>query len=257
MEKNFEEKVKELKKTIESEYENKVVCFLDILGMKKRIAESMGQDLAMIYARQKIFVDHSDVVKKGLNISMFSDCMYITANKENIQNVFGFVAKLTYTMLDSYNCNLNAPVDKQNVYDCIKIRGGISYGKALEFVGLKDEDAKSKIVNIITGPAVVEAYRLESEKAVYPRILVGDAILLLLKQIKRTEEEFCIIRDDKDGCHYFDFLKYLKDNEGQSMSDVNKYVEFVEKEINDLKNDYNNLDKKLSWFKEYLEKYTK
>jgi hypothetical protein len=89
------------------------------------------------------------------------------------------------------------------VEEKIFIRGGISN----KFCNIKNEFA--------VGEGLIEAYKLESEKAIYPRILLSkeitnnSKIMESLKLIsKKIYNSNYLIKKDNDGFFYLDYLKY-------------------------------------------------
>lgn len=229
-------------------YEKKIVCFIKMMGMKNRIDNSKSYtDLQTVYAIEKQFVDNPSVERDGLNIAVFTDCMYIIADRECINHVFEFIAKLAYNFLvnaksngDTYEC------------DCIKIRGGITYGDVL----IPCEEKSSKMLNVFLGPAIKAAYILESKKAVYPRVIVDKEILEILENPECSKDKEYLVCDDENDYYYLDFLKYIG-KEGLDRSwEIGKYVDFVNSEMEKaLKCANDKLTEKLLWYKSYLERY--
>lgn len=238
----------------EDKKETKVVCFIDIMGMKDRMYTQSPDEMALIYAISKMVVDNPCVQEDGLIISAFSDCMYIVADKENIHHIFDFLAVLACHLLNKYT----STGPSKNIYDCIKLRGGITYGDVS--VLNQRPNGNSNIPNIITGVAAVEAYILESKEAQYPRIIVDEKILELLEKENLSKNDFCLVQDynDDKGYHYFDFLKYLYEKDGHLDIELQKCIDFVTNELNEARNTIvckNKLIKQLSWYKGYLEEH--
>lgn len=233
---------------LKSKEVDKVVCYIDIMGMKNKMDDESCDDLKMVYAIQEMIAGNPDVQKDGLFISAFSDCMYIITEQENLDHLFEFVACLAYHLLVK-----NKTIDEKEEYDCIKIRGGITYGKVLFW---DEEEGNEQIprLDIVSGPAVKRAYILESQKAVYPRVLVDNDLLKLLN--KQQYSKFCLLplSERINDCRYFDFLEYVSVNKEQDMSDINNCIDFVESEMEDaLKASDARLAGKLLWYKKYLE----
>ncbi len=112
----------------------------------------------------------------------------------------------------------------------IFIRGGISS----KYCNIKNEFA--------VGEGLIEAYRLESETAIYPRILLSkeitdnSKIMESLKWIsKKMYNSNYLIKKDEDGFFYLDYLKYRisqSDTSSQSiqqngLKDMRKFLQGV------------------------------
>lgn len=237
----------------EKNYEKKIVCFVDIMGMKSRIDNSKtSTDLQIVYAIQKAFVDNPSVEKDGINIAVFSDCMYIVADKECINHIFEFIAKLSYNFLVNARFNSDGKSRAIDENDCIKVRGGITYGDVL----VPYEEKFSKMSNVFMGHAIKEAYILESQKAVYPRIIVDEKILDLLENPEFLKGRKYLTQDNERDFFYFDFLKYIREKELIRDSEIRKCVDFVRSEMEDaIKCADDKLIRKLLWYKRYLERY--
>lgn len=141
-----------------------LVIFVDILGSKNRI------DFQETYQINKIF--HEEFEKNLENdmshtayfrkIYTFSDCAYIFYGfKEGIENERKDLGKLCTVAL----CNCE-PIFLRFVKEKIFFRGGISYGDAYV-----DPDR-----SMFFGPAVNTAYKLESEIAIHPRIVIDSCV---------------------------------------------------------------------------------
>ena len=76
------------------------------------------------------------------------------------------------------------------------VRGGISMGQL--FVGDR--------ASILFGPALVRAYKLESEKAVYPRILVDASLKREAEQDTYDQDWKDYIHRGEDGEYFLDYL---------------------------------------------------
>ena len=75
------------------------------------------------------------------------------------------------------------------------IRGGVTIGLTRTSRGL------------VYGPGIVEAYRLESKEAKYPRILISDAAAVELKRNRGTVKAFDrLVAKDVDGQLFLDYL---------------------------------------------------
>ena len=238
-------------------YSEMIVCFIDVMGIRNRFSNSKNPDEFRMYSTiMNMFADYPNINHNELSISMFSDCMYIITDKNNLYRLIGFLSNMSHRLL--FN---NVPeIIIQYNKDCFKIRGGITYGNVLS---IDDELRKKKIpfvLNILLGPAVVDAYTLESRYANYPRIIVDEKILNLIDEMGEEKQKYYLKQNKKtDDFWYIDFLNYMcqgnRDNQ-IIFYNLDKCIEFVKKELAEAYNNHNeNLTKTLQWYIEYLEEY--
>ena len=99
-------------------------------------------------------------------------------------------------------------------------------------------------LNTLLGPAVNEAYLLESQIAIYPRIIISNKIVDC-----EMREYF---KEDRDGIKYFDFLQFLQDNKSYSMNkdEVNQHITFLREYTEN--SDNTKIIQKYKWFEKYL-----
>ena len=151
-----------------NKYQKLLSCFIDILGTKSRT------DFEDKYKIHKIF--HSEVKQNeerqknaphviyDRKLVSFSDCAYILFfYKPGIEETRKDDARFLFTALN----NISLSIIKI-LHAGYFVRGGVSYGNAyFDDLGL-------------FGPAIEEAYRIESIIANFPRIVVSEEIGLLL-----------------------------------------------------------------------------
>lgn len=218
------------------EYSTKIVFFMDILGFKNLIKSNQkSENIASILSEcYNVFPkDNYSRVK----ISHFSDSVIISLppelNKEN-GNIFNLLNYLSI-------------LQKNLVYkhDTL-IRGGICLGKIYH-------DKK-----FVFGEGVNQSYQMESELAIYPRIIVDNSVISAWKNNMYNDKNFGeesdekyinqFIKKDFDGRNYLD---YIEDN---NLDDLSDYIDFLNKlktfiETN-LKNKNENVLQKYLWLKE-------
>lgn len=175
-------------------YRNYFVIFIDMLGTQAKT------DINSIYSDYSIF--HSTILKKdgkyitdgrsgGINsgekIRMyahtFSDCAYMlyTYDNEslNSDNDKGM-------LIENSLCHFERIMLKL-LQDAIVFRGGASYGEAFY----------EKENNILFGPAINEAFKLEDKEATVPRILVSTYVANLYNNyFQQCVEKFDHPSDD-------------------------------------------------------------
>lgn len=171
---------------------------------------------------------------------------------------------LTFIPLETKEYHANAVI---GIYGVLGGCGGmlmlaLSEKKAFR-VGI-DVGLGTKLKNgDVYGPALIKAYKLESEVAKYPRIVIGSELINYLKNLSNKEEQFpsqdkedieackimagCCLRmivTDQDGLPILDYLGdefrnkfYNKINYSQEI--LRKAYEFVEEEYNKQR-DYGN-----------------
>jgi hypothetical protein len=181
-------------------YENRICCFIDILGFQGHVDETTKGDKdnvekiksikQIIDIARMIVVDYDSGVSKSKMVTQFSDSIVISFKIEEKSEVFYTILDLLHIAFEFANKGYLA-------------RGGVCLGKMIH------------TDDFILGPALVDAYILESKKAVYPRIIV-DAEVIAAGMIFKSDHhdiEFekesileCLNKDD-DGYYYIDFIE--------------------------------------------------
>lgn len=185
-------------------YENRVVAFIDILGFKSLLDETTGKDGsdneenidALISAYKTI----KDVWEADENfgslskptsrkVSIFSDSIVVSFEVGETSQVFS-------TLLDIKHLIMSL------IYRKILCRGAVALGK---FIHTDD---------FLFGPALVEAYILESKAAMYPRIILDRDIIeaaSINKPSRHTSDDErsyveSLLEQDSDGMYYIDYF---------------------------------------------------
>ena len=218
-----------------SMYDDRFVCFIDILGFKELITASalpiepdkllpLGDDrprsakgiLGILNNLRFCLELHKDahydpesdrykelikytqpVFKKGdipdFQFNFFSDSIVFSVNRLNLETIKLF-------------CNLVERITSL-LFECSSAcRGGIAFGKLYH----KD--------NIVFGPAMIEAYKIEQE-AIYPRIIISKDIIASLSKNELSRLKKIWITQDDDQQFFIDIIK--------SYASCDKYNETV------------------------------
>ncbi len=161
------------------ESENRIVCFIDILGFKEIIKQfEESQDISIIKHIQDAFneallsmigfynkdysktnnIENVDVetLKSEFYFKTFSDNIIFTLKFSKTDKSFWGRLSLILSFAHSFQQTMH----RAGIY----IRGGISYGSFYN-----DE-------NIIFSQALVESYEIENTQAIYPRIVLHKSI---------------------------------------------------------------------------------
>lgn len=204
-----------------------LVIFVDILGSQNRT------DFQETYKINKIF--HEELEKNGQNdmshtvyfrkIYTFSDCAYIFYGFKDADDISD-ERKVVDELFKVALCNCE-PIFLRFVKEKILFRGGISYGDAYI------DSCRS----MFFGDAVNRAYKLESEIAIHPRIVIDDyiakAVLENISMVKykmvlkdpryvnllgaglmpmMPETGDGIVEQDLDGKYIFNYLHFPENN---------------------------------------------
>lgn len=183
--------------------EQRTVAFVDILGFSEEVkklarrpagfprivkallgASAVGDpagsenDVLSIMASQQ-----GEQYEVDLQYAFFSDCTYVSA-----RSVAGGTDKVLSVVLD---------YTKHLLMRGFFVRGGISRGLAAHREGM------------VVGPAVLAAYSIELKAAVYPRIVIEDAVARDLLAIADEPNATATIRRGEDGLYFVDILTTL------------------------------------------------
>lgn len=185
-------------------YENRILAFVDILGFKDMVHISAVNPQEQWRIKTAMEIIHSYKVmndagadgglrKFGVQVTTFSDSAILSYPVNFNGGLFLVLMDLIYMQIELFNIG-------------VFIRGGIS-------IGLAHHDE----VNAY-GPAMVEAYRLESERAVYPRIILTNQTLSIGLAVSQEHQNsfdkellYSVIRQDKDGFYYLDYLRQFQE----------------------------------------------
>jgi hypothetical protein len=181
-------------------YEDRVVCFLDILGFGGHIACSIQQDgsdanekireLSDVFAniREILEIDRP-AVRRDKEVTQFSDSIVISFPAYTESGVFFALQDILWVQISL----------AQKGYLC---RGGVTRGRLIH------------TPTVLFGPAMVEAYTLESKSALYPRVILDAEIINTgvaahaLHHLPIHEEQsiLSLLKRDLDGMYYINYI---------------------------------------------------
>lgn len=205
-------------------YENRICCFIDVLGFSDHIKQSVSRDnedvedkIKSIFDFINIIEDHTkfDGIAQSREVTQFSDSVVISFLIEERDQIFYTLVNILHLTMNSISRNF-------------LIRGGISFGKLIH---------NEKMV---FGPALVEAYNLESKAAQYPRVILSKSILelghknsLYYSEHETLEEKFgVIVTRDSDDMFYIDYIAKANSELDDIEYDVPVYLEYLIKVYN-------------------------
>ena len=194
-------------------YEKRIVAFVDILGFSTMIEDSKADTplRRKIKRAMEIIRRAADSEYEDKKVSTFSDSAVISYRLQSRSSLF-------YLLMDVIHLQLELGTLG------IMIRGGIAIGDCFH-------DGK-----IIFGPAMNEAYRLESKVAQWPRVVITSATLKVGISASVDTKAYALKYDLKDimGC-----LK--QDDYDEEVNDPDLYfVDFLRQpqELTDFGDEY-------------------
>jgi hypothetical protein len=207
------------------QYSRRVVAYIDLLGFKDLIdltidrsgrrdsKEWIGFILATYRGMKRTFKPryHTVAKRKPYVFGTWNNSKLVTTFSDSIVISFQFkdVAILPDVLLELETLTRNL------IWRGILCRGGVALGKLFH------------TPTHLFGPALVEAYQLESKRATFPRIVVDPAVANVARELKRPKRarkarnsweapcdpDICkeILRSDADGIDYIDYFR-IHDN---------------------------------------------
>lgn len=188
-------------------YEKRIVIFIDILGFSSIVKntdldnfrkgenkEKARKNLdnlteALIFINNEISkIKNSKIA--SIQLSQFSDSLVISIleSSDDLILIFYYLKYLQINLLNNYK---------------ILIRGGIVNGKIIH-----NE-------NMLLGPAMVDAYTLESKCANSPRIVVMPSVVKMYERYLKENEvldDEKVLGKDYDGTYYVDYFNNISDD---------------------------------------------
>ena len=227
------------------EYEDRLVAFIDVLGFSVLVGETKDDTrklrhltAALDSLYNRIWEWEADGTYSSFAFTQFSDSIVISALAESSDS-FGMLQQLLLGVMEL--------VDN---YDVL-VRGGIVRGQLIH-----DE-------KMVVGPAMVEAYRLESKEAIHPRIIIDKElkeqieadIKVYVKEhygMSKLPSQDNLFKTDEDGWCYLDYVNPVHD-----------YFEFLDPEDHlrlldtlvekGLQSDMEEVRKKYPWLQKKVE----
>ena len=222
-------------------YCRRIIAFYDILGFselvkkdehgKNRIHAALLAAQGREQGREGQYVQKWVAENNQRKSISFSDCVVLTSEEDESE------------FQEMISCLAN--VQAYLLSNGILTRGGLTVGKVF------DE------YQLLYGPGVVEAYELESKKAVAPRIIInkdayiGDKEDTIKKLFILNEENWknSFLAEDSDCEIFIDYLKYMKISQEKLNTKIKRNIEIsftnmtparVREKFWWLKNYYNN-----------------
>ena len=219
-----------------------IICYIDLLGTKDKIIRDSNSDYLNVindsYNEAIKIVDSISSAATVLpyKIKIFSD-NFIIATESNANRKDDNHIAIALNRMALIAMAIQRELLKQDIF----IRGGITWGDLY-----MDE-------SFVYGNGLLDAYKLECEKALYPRIIIDEELIKLSEYCMQESEDYIMevynIKKDKDKLYFLDYLNYLKDKKVNLIIDYSnsKIDHFIEIETD------NRVIQKLIWHKQYLE----
>ena len=177
-------------------YSDCVLAYLDILGFTEVVKRSkkdskLIKELVEKLGIGRVFVNSSSKGRDSVDIRnfFFSDSfVFIIKKKEHLPHLFLVIRYLQDWLWKSDLC----------------LRGAVVKGKMYW---------PEPTENIILGPAMIKAYELESKIAIYPRIIIDEKLVKIIRKEEIVASPLSkegvitnFIKRDEDGIYFFDIL---------------------------------------------------
>ncbi|REE07626.1 hypothetical protein DFQ09_1176 [Winogradskyella pacifica] len=223
-------------------YENRICCFIDILGFKQHLNQtinSAGEDnIEKIKSIQSILnlsksITSDTGLSKSKIVTHFSDSIVISYKYDEESQLFSTLLNLLYVSMELANKGFLT-------------RGGVAIGKLIH----TDE--------VVFGPALVDAYNIESKLSKYPRIIVDKNVIengLQYHSENHTKEEekeyvMDIVTEDNDGHYYIDYVQKSSSEFDDLEYDLYRYINNLKENFfSNYDEENEDVQKKLDWLK--------
>lgn len=223
------------------EYVDAIIAFVDILGFRSMLVTRPAYDILKVLRLLECVADaEPGVIDPSVHVRIFSDSVIRIARRDEPGALFWELNTLRLAQIE---------MAAQGIF----LRGGITFGKVYW-----DE-------TIVFGPGVADAYQIESNFAVVPRIVVGPPVLhaILEGQIlthHELEQELAYLRTmisrAEDGVWFIDYLREAD----RDLDEPGMYCDLLERHKHAILAVSNTLDRtgrlsslamKMSWLARY------
>lgn len=179
-------------------YKNKLIAFLDVLAIKKLIFDNInGKEHIAIKKIRKInkIVDDSTKILNSEDIDYLhiSDSFVFVCNPKSIISLIKLLAIIQIRIITE--C-------------CFLLRGAVTLGDVL----ISDNG------KFIVGPAYIQAYLMQEDNAIYPRIIVCKNTI---NEINKDKNQFKqLLKQDSDKEYFIDYIKVFMALESVKKQDI-------------------------------------
>jgi len=206
-------------------YETRVVAFIDLLGFRAKLEETVDRDntdnesrIDEIVAAYESIRDIWDLdgvpeefespTGESRVVSIFSDAIAVSFLAEHREQI-------PFTLLDIKILVMRL------IYRGILCRGAVTFGKLIH----NDR--------FLFGPALIEAHLLESRAAHYPRIILDRNVIDLASRsavesvhsgVKKDLLDTVLVRDS-DGMYYIDYFSKAESSLDDPLYDLPEYID--------------------------------
>ena len=254
------------------------VCYLDVLGIREKLFSNINYHSSEISPEQQAIIDnYSELISNSLDVLSFakdlfskpsydlikafcSDSLLESLTDSGKEEVLRRLQSVKFSMQSfSDSLLIYAPYDEENYYNFVdsftflfsfysflflsKIDQGILFRGALT-IGTAWEIRN----NFLFGPAVHEAYLLESTAAKHPRIILSPSLAKFVDRLKQEairrnlQVDQGLLRDafvtDYDGVLMLNYLSVSNIVFLRSLFDVEYYISIIQKAFAALKRGY-------------------
>jgi hypothetical protein len=184
---------------VKKRYSRSLIAFLDVLGIKKLISDHTG-------GREHVAIDKIEEMRKIVEMSVAvledRDEFYYL----QISDSFVFLCRPADIVI---LVELLSTIQTRIIHECnFLLRGAVTVGDAII-----REDGK-----FIIGPAYIQAYQLQENDAVYPRIIVNRSAITAITKTKKAIHDY--LKEDADKEYFVDYIKVYMDREGLKPDDM-------------------------------------
>ncbi len=226
-------------KAIQKKYGNKLIAFLDVLGIRQLIENNRN-------GNEHIAIDKIEEMRKIVNTSSDISNGIEDFNYLHISDSFVFVCepKSVISLIE-----LLSTIQTRIISECnFLLRGAITVGDAI----IRDDG------KFIIGPAYIQAFQLQEDDAIYPRIIADKGVI---SQLKSKVSIHKYLQQDLDKEYFIDYLtvymnrqKLTKKNMTIMLRRENNFSFLKEKFKEHYGSNNHNISQKYGWTIQYYKK---
>ena len=201
------------------DYQERLVCFIDLLGFKSTIDQTIDSD----EIRLRLYEVIKSLNESSLKAGMYGTIPVWCANPEKPfqlasefygENIIDELSELFPLDITQFSDSFVISCPSSDSGSCLLLLKGIYLIKILVFYNLgmmlRGGIALGKLIHeeggALFGPAMNEAYYIESELAKYPRVLISEDAYTHLIKSNEDHSLFKSIFDSVDNHKVFDLI---------------------------------------------------